>query len=132
VCFENTQLPTGYPYSGLGTGTWEAGVYDYKALPRAGATEYYDSEIGVIYSYDASAKELVSYHTLQSVRAKVTYLMERGLGRAIFWEASEDRVGGGSLIAAALGGMGGLVGRANCLSYPVSVYGNIKKGMPDY
>ncbi|KAG9082809.1 hypothetical protein FRC07_014087, partial [Ceratobasidium sp. 392] len=48
------------PFNGIGTGTWEAGVYDYKALPIAGATVTENSALGASYSYDSSKKELVS------------------------------------------------------------------------
>jgi chitinase len=95
--FDNTQLPVGSSYSGLGPGSWEAGIWDYKVLPRAGATEYYDSEAGASYAYDASAKELVSYDTVRSVQAKATYLMGKNLGGTMFWEAGADRRDGGSL-----------------------------------
>ena len=45
-------------FNGIGPGTWEAGVYDYKALPMAGATVTENTAEGASYSYDSSKKEL--------------------------------------------------------------------------
>lgn len=42
------------PFTGIGTGTWEAGVYDYKALPFAGASVVEDTVSGSSYSYGSS------------------------------------------------------------------------------
>jgi chitinase len=128
--FDSTTLPVGSSYSGVGAGSWEAGIWDYKVLPHAGATEYYDSEVGASYSYDPTAKEFVSYDTVQSVQAKVSYLMGKRLGGGMFWEASADRTDSGSLIAAAAQSMGSLDGSQNCLSFSGSVYDNIRAGMP--
>jgi chitinase len=46
------------PFTGVGTGTWGPGVYDYKALPFAGATVTEDTKTGSSYSYDPTKKEL--------------------------------------------------------------------------
>jgi chitinase len=128
--FESTALPVGSSYNGVGSGSWENGVWDYKVLPKAGATEYYDSEAGASYSYDPNAQELISYDTVGSVLKKVAYLQGKGLGGAMFWEASADRTDSGSLIGAVAGAVGGLDQSQNCLSYPDSQYANIAAGMP--
>ncbi|KAK3947281.1 chitinase precursor [Pseudoneurospora amorphoporcata] len=80
--FENTAGP-GTPFSGVGGGSWEAGIWDYKVLPKAGATVHYDEVAGASYSYDASTKEMVSFDTGDMVRRKVDYVKQRGLGGSI-------------------------------------------------
>ncbi|KAI1395516.1 glycoside hydrolase family 18 protein [Hypoxylon fuscum] len=129
--FESTD-GIGQPYTGIGTGSWEAGVWDYKVLPKAGATEQYDDVSGATYSYDSSAKELISYDNVDMINRKVTYLQGKSLGGSMFWEASGDRTDSGSLIAAsfnAQGGSGSLDQSQNCLSYPNSQYDNIKANL---
>lgn len=129
--FESTN-GLGQSYSGIGTGSWEAGVWDYKVLPKAGATEMYDDAAGASYSYDSSAKELISYDNVDMVKRKITYLKGKGLGGSMFWEASGDRTDSGSLIATsfnAQGGSGSLDSTQNCLSYPNSAYANIKANL---
>ncbi|TDZ61460.1 Endochitinase 42 [Colletotrichum trifolii] len=129
--FQRTAGP-GQPFEGVGSGSHEAGVWDYKALPRAGAGVVYDARVVASYSYDAAARELVSYDTPDAVRDKVRYALDNGLGGSMFWEASGDRTDGESLIAAsyaALGGPGGVDRSENLLRYPDSQYDNIRSGM---
>ncbi|KAI1387311.1 glycoside hydrolase family 18 protein [Hypoxylon trugodes] len=129
--FESTN-GIGQAYSGVGSGSWESGVWDYKVLPKAGATETYDATAGAVYSYDASAKELISYDNVDMVQKKITYAQGKGLGGSMFWEASGDRTDSGSLIAAAFnaqGGSGSLESSQNLLSYPNSQYANIKNNL---
>ncbi|KAI1357160.1 glycosyl hydrolases family 18-domain-containing protein [Xylaria arbuscula] len=128
--FENT-AGLGQTYSGIGSGSWESGTWDYKVLPRSGA-EMYDATAGASYSYDNVAKELISYDNVASVQKKVTYLQSKGLGGTMFWEASGDRADNRSLIAAAYhaqGGSGSLEKTQNLLSYLNSKYDNIKKNL---
>lgn len=47
--FEST-TGIGQPFNGIGSGSWENGVWDYKSLPKAGATVYTDSESSGTYS----------------------------------------------------------------------------------
>lgn len=130
--FEET-AGIGLPYTGIGSGSWEAGVWDYKVLPKSGATVVTDSVAGATYSYDSSTKELISYDTAGMVATKVKYLLGKGLAGSMFWEASGDRNDSQSLITTSfnsLGGSGALDTTQNLLSYPNSTYANIVAGMP--
>ncbi len=128
--FEATALPVGSAYSGVGSGSWENGVWDYKALPKAGAVEYLDAATGASYSYDPVAQELISYDTVPAVLGKTSYITQKGLLGAMFWEASADKLGSGSLIGNVAVQLGSLDQSSNCLSYPNSQYANIVAGMP--
>ncbi|KAK1765841.1 chitinase [Phialemonium atrogriseum] len=128
--FEQTAGP-GKPYTGgVGSGSWENGVWDYKALPRAGAKEVYDGAAGATYSYDGATREMISYDTADMVQRKVAYLRGRGLAGSMFWEASADRTDDASLILTSYKALGGsLAASENLLSYPNSAYANIAAGM---
>jgi chitinase len=119
----------GKPYSGVGSGSWENGVWDYKALPKAGATVSYDSAARAYYSYDPSTKELISFDTPAMIKDKVTYLKGKGMGGSMFWEASADRQGSDSLIGTSISALGGLDSTDNLLDFPDSKYDNIKNQM---
>ncbi|POS80119.1 glycosyl hydrolase family 18 [Diaporthe helianthi] len=120
----------GQAYTGVGSGSWENGVWDYKVLPKAGATVITDRAAGATYSYDAGSKELITYDTPAMVSTKVDYLKSKGLGGSMFWEASGDRNDSGSLLTTSYNALGSLSSSQNLLSYPNSQYLNIVAGVP--
>ncbi|KAK2471436.1 Chitinase 1 [Fusarium oxysporum f. sp. albedinis] len=126
--FQNTG-GLGQTYSGVGTGSWENGVWDYKALPKSGASVIYDSTAQASYSYDSNTKELISYDTPGMVKNKVLYVKNLSLGGSMFWEASADKTGAGSLLGTSSKNLGSLDTTNNCLTYPNSRYANIAKGL---
>ena len=125
--FESTD-GLGKPFSGVGEGTWESGVYDFKVLPLAGAEERYDHEAGATYSYDAAKRQLITYDTVEMARKKSEWIKAEGLGGAMWWESSADRTGDQSLIGNVVGALGTMECSQNCLEYPESKYENLRKG----
>ncbi|KAK7049841.1 Chitinase 4 [Paramarasmius palmivorus] len=126
--FENTE-GIGKPYSGIGPGTWEAGIYSYSALPLAGATVYENMTDVTSYSYDANKKELVSYDTPNIIKAKTQYVNANGLAGTMFWELSSDKKGADNLIATAGSVLGALDQTQNHINYPNSKWDNIRSNM---
>ena len=129
--FQATDGP-GSPYTGVGEGSWEQGVWDYKALPKQGHEEHHDPEIGASWSYSPSSRVMISYDTPAAVAQKAQFVRERGLGGGMWWESSGDKApgDGGNLIETFLKSSGGhsrLEERMNCLDYPESKYENLRK-----
>lgn len=126
----------GKSFYGVGTGTWEAGAYDYKALPLIGAVEHYDNSTGSSYSYDPIKRELISYDNVAVAKQKAAWIQQMELGGAMWWESSADGTGEQSLIenvVEILGGEGGssLESSSNTLNYPNSTFDNLRAGMPE-
>jgi chitinase len=96
--FSNTDGP-GKPFQGVGQGTWEAGVYDYKVLPQAGAQVKTDMQVTASWSYDPSTRFMVSYDTPEIIAKKTTFIRENGLGGGMWWESSSDKKGDESLVS---------------------------------
>ncbi|KAH8590901.1 glycoside hydrolase family 18 protein [Bisporella sp. PMI_857] len=128
--FENTD-GLGKPYQGVGQGTWEAGVYDYKVLPLAGAEEKYDAEAGASYSYDPVKRQLITYDTVDMARRKTEWLKKENLGGAMWWESSADKTGQSSLIGNVVAVLGTLEESKNCLEFPHSKYDNLRNGFKE-
>jgi chitinase len=132
--FEATE-GLGEPFDGVGNGTWEAGIYDFKALPLSGAVVLNDNITGSSHSYDATKKELVSYDTVAVAKQKAVWIQYIGLGGAMWWESSADGTGSNSLIQSVVELLGGgsgsnLQSSPNQLLYPNSTYDNLRAGMP--
>ncbi|KAK0660824.1 family 18 putative glycoside hydrolase [Cercophora samala] len=125
--FTNTN-GLGQAYSGVGGGSWENGVWDYKDLPKPGAQVVHDAAAGATYSYDPAKRELISFDTAEMVQRKVAYLKQRGLGGSMFWEASADRTDGQSLIGTSFRELGGIDSSPNQLRFPDSQYENLRAG----
>ena len=131
--FENTDGP-GAPYNGVGPGTWESGVYDFKKLPLAGATEHEEHAAGATYCYDAGRRVMVSYDTVPMARRKADFIKHRRLGGGMWWESSADKSGSESLIGNVIGVFGGpraLRWEENCITYPTTKYDNLRNGFPN-
>ncbi|KAF2026823.1 hypothetical protein EK21DRAFT_92071 [Setomelanomma holmii] len=123
----------GEPYSGTSPGSFEAGIYDFKDLPLKGATEYFGAEAYAMYGYDNSTSMLVSYDTVPMALTKVDFLRKMGLGEAMWWEVSGDKVGSGSIISNVVNALAGTNGngiesQANWIYFPDSSYDNVKSG----
>lgn len=88
----------GTPFSGVGQGTWENGVYDYKALPQPGAAVQNDANVLASWSYDAAQRTMVSFDTPEIVARKAALIQQMGLGGAMYWESSADKKGAESLV----------------------------------
>ena len=142
--FLNTQGP-GSPFSGVGQGTWESGMYDYRVLPFPGLTVQFDNKLSASWTYDASKREMISFDDEQSAKAKGEYIKKEGLGGSMFWELSGDKGSsregmeggpgkdpqpGQSLVTVVKDSMGGLENSTNWLSYPASKFDNMRNGMP--
>jgi chitinase len=129
--FTSTDGP-GAPFSGTGEGSWEHGVWDYKALPQKGAQEKNDYAVGASWSYDAEKRLMISYDTKDMARHKAGFVKDKGLGGAMWWESSGDKVGDESIV----GAVHNVLGRKkmdhsnNTLTYPRSKFDNLRNGFP--
>ncbi|MEC8442538.1 MAG: glycosyl hydrolase family 18 protein [Cyanobacteriota bacterium] len=96
----------GYQQSGSGrdaTGSFEAGVYDYKDVLNdvvtGTRTLYWDDDNKAAFLYDGD--EWSSMETTATIAGKAAYVEEKGLGGMMFWALSNDAEGEASLVEAA-------------------------------
>ncbi|WP_374537793.1 glycoside hydrolase family 18 protein [Chitinimonas taiwanensis] len=81
---------------GRGRGSWEDGTLDYseiekKYVNKGGFQRFWNDTAKVPWLYNAKTGEFVSYEDPESLRHKLDLLEAKGLGGAMFWEASGDR-----------------------------------------
>lgn len=141
----NTADRPGAPFNGLGPGSWEQGVYDYRALPLPNTYAFTDKEAVASWSYDYNKKELISFDSEEVGHRKGEWIKQEGLRGSMFWELSGDKgtkregmeggegkieVPGRSLIEVVKNAMGPLDQSPNWLQYEGSQFDNMKKGMP--
>ncbi|GAA5911469.1 uncharacterized protein JCM6883_005767 [Sporobolomyces salmoneus] len=80
----------GKPFQGVGPGSWEAGSYDYKALPLPSSQEHYDPHL-VTTSCVTPNSEWITYDSPASALAKTEFINVNKLAGAMFWELSGDK-----------------------------------------
>uniref|UniRef100_A0A0P0CAS1 chitinase n=1 Tax=Hypocrella siamensis TaxID=696354 RepID=A0A0P0CAS1_9HYPO len=131
--FENTN-GIGQSFQGVGEGTWENGVFDYKKLPLEGSEELYDDTAQATYCFNACQRKLVSYDTPLMAKKKADYIKAKCLGGAMWWESSGDKSGPDGLISTVvdtLGGSQSFQKLENCIEYPETKYDNLRAGFPN-
>ena len=142
--FANTEGP-GTPFNGVGGGSWEQGVYDYRALPLPGSHVFRDEKAIASWTYNYQTKEMVSFDSEEVAMWKGEWIKKEGLGGSMFWELSGDKgsrregmeggIGkdpqpGHSIVKIVKEAMGGLKHEDNWLHYEKSQFDNMRMGMP--
>jgi len=141
--FMNTDGP-GKPFSGVGPGSWEKGVYDYRALPLPDSYMFRDEGMMASWSYDYDKKEMITFDSEEVAEWKGEWIEREGLGGSMFWELSGDKgterkdMEGGpgkdpqpgrSLVKVVKDAMGPLDSTHNWLRYEGSKFENLREGM---
>lgn len=86
----------GQQYSGS---AGEEGTFEYKDLPRPGATEYTDEKLGAAWCVGGDGG-WVSYDNPTTVKLKADYAKNNRLGGVFFWTGTADGEGPRSLVEA--------------------------------
>lgn len=84
----------GQPYNGS---AGQDGTFDYKNLPRPGALESVDQQVGAAFSVGGDGG-FVSYDNPQTVRMKGNYVRQNRLGGLFYWTGTADARGPRSLV----------------------------------
>lgn len=134
----------GTPFQGIGQGSWESGVYDYRVLPLPGSYILRDEQSVASWTFNYQTKEMVSFDSELVGRMKGDWIRSEGLGGSMFWELSGDKGGaregmesgpgkeaqpGKSLVTVVKEAMGPLDRSPNWLQYEGSQFDNMRSGM---
>ena len=84
--------------SGVPSGTWEAGMFDYSDLlanyvGQGDWQRHWDPTARVPWLYSPGQQVFISYDDEQSFAEKLAYVTDEGLGGAMVWELSADAPG---------------------------------------
>jgi chitinase len=85
------------PYTGVpDLGTWEDGVFDYWDLKDNyinlnNYTSYWHPEAKVPWLYNPNTQIMISYDDEISIYEKASYIIDKDIGGAMFWEFSGDK-----------------------------------------
>ena len=88
--FRNAQR-TGQPWTRDGV------TFLYHELPRAGAQEHEDADVGAVFSVGGE-EGIVSYDNPRTVQLKAEYVRQEELGGLFYWNSSGDSDGHRSLV----------------------------------
>ena len=80
-----------FPYSSI-IGNGYLALSNGALVGSGGYTRYWNDVAQVPYLYSPAARRFISYDDPQSMRVKMDFANQRGLGGAMFWELSEDTV----------------------------------------
>ena len=75
----------------------DEGTFEYRDLPRPGATIQYDNEVQAVFCIGGDGG-FVSFDDPKTVRAKAVYAKQKGLGGLFYWTGTGDRNDSGSLV----------------------------------
>ncbi|KAK7687073.1 hypothetical protein QCA50_009573 [Cerrena zonata] len=141
--FMNTEGP-GKSFHGMGQGSWEQGVYDYRALPLPGSYVLHEDHAVASWTYNYQTREMVSFDSERVGHEKGEWIKKEGLGGSMFWELSGDKgtprngiengpgkepQPGRSLVKVVKEAMGRLDTSPNWLRYEGSQFDNMRNGM---
>lgn len=81
---------------GMDMGSWEGCCWDYwdikeNYIGQRGYVRYWNDVAKVPYLYSTQTKTFITYDDEESINIKLDYLMNKGLGGAMYWEASGDK-----------------------------------------
>ncbi|KAI5477668.1 glycoside hydrolase family 18 protein [Pseudohyphozyma bogoriensis] len=118
----------GTPFQGVGAGSWEQGVYDYKALPLEGMQVSEDTKLIASSCYNPSTREWISYDSPSAAAYKADWIVTNGFAGGMYWELSGDTTGPESIVGIVASKLH-LDRRENHLAFPGSKWDNLRSGM---
>jgi chitinase len=86
-------ISQGVPCHMIIQGSWESGVYDYRALPLPGSHILREERALASWTYNYGSKEMISFDDEAVGQWKGEYIAREGLGGSMFWELSGDKGG---------------------------------------
>jgi chitinase len=81
---------------GAGPGTWEAGFADFHDIEanyvnKKGFTRYWNDKAKVPYLYNPDGGVFISYDDVESMKHKLDFVKQKGLGGVMYWEVTADK-----------------------------------------